>query len=95
MRIIFRQTAIRGIAVAPSRAFERMNDFLDQHTIKSVIDKVYGFDQAREAYEHLGRCAFGRSLSRSVRPKDSVRPRPGTIRLVAVLFPFEGTLGGG
>jgi NADPH:quinone reductase-like Zn-dependent oxidoreductase len=60
MRIIFRQTAIRGIAVAPSRAFERMNDFLNRNEIHPVIDKVYSFEQAREAYEHLARGAFGK-----------------------------------
>ena len=49
-----------GIAVGPAKAFERMNDFLNQHKIKPVIDTVYGFDQAREAYEHLGRGAFGK-----------------------------------
>ncbi len=60
MRVIFRQTAIRGIAVGPSRAFERMNDFLNQHAIHPVIDAVYPFGQAREAYEHLARGAFGK-----------------------------------
>jgi NADPH:quinone reductase-like Zn-dependent oxidoreductase len=60
MRVIFRQTAIRGIAVGPSRAFERMNDFLNKHEIHPVIDKVYAFEQAREAYEHLARGAFGK-----------------------------------
>ncbi|MHC5727898.1 MAG: zinc-dependent alcohol dehydrogenase family protein, partial [Nostoc sp.] len=30
MRVIFRQTAIRGIAVGPSHAFERMNYFLNK-----------------------------------------------------------------
>jgi NADPH:quinone reductase-like Zn-dependent oxidoreductase len=60
MRVIFRQTAIRGIAVGPSRAFERMNDFLNKHKIHPVIDKVYSFEQAREAYEHLARGAFGK-----------------------------------
>ena len=60
MRIIFRQTAIRGIAVGPAKAFERMNAFLDEHRIKPVIDTVYGFNEAREAYEHLSRGAFGK-----------------------------------
>jgi len=60
MRVIFRQTAIRGIAVGPSRAFERMNDFLNKHEIHPAIDKVYPFGQAREAYEHLARGAFGK-----------------------------------
>jgi NADPH:quinone reductase-like Zn-dependent oxidoreductase len=60
MRVIFRQTAIRGIAVGPSRAFERMNDCLNKHKIHPMIDKVYAFDQARAAYEHLARGAFGK-----------------------------------
>jgi len=60
MRVIFRQTTIRGIAVGPSCAFERMNDFLNKHGIHPVIDKVYPFEQAREAYEHLARGAFGK-----------------------------------
>jgi NADPH:quinone reductase-like Zn-dependent oxidoreductase len=60
MSIIFRQTAIRGIAVGPAKAFERMNDFLNRHKIKPVIDTVYSFDEARDAYEHLARGAFGK-----------------------------------
>lgn len=60
MPLIFRQTAIRGIAVAPSRAFERMNDFLNKHEIHPVIDKVYAFEDAVEAYKHLARGAFGK-----------------------------------
>lgn len=60
MPLIFRQTTIRGIAVAPRASFDRMNPFLDRHGIKPVIDKVYAFDQAVEAYEHLARGAFGK-----------------------------------
>jgi NADPH:quinone reductase-like Zn-dependent oxidoreductase len=60
MRVIFRQTTIRGIAVGHRASFERMNTFLNEHNILPVIDKVYGFDQAREAYEHLARGPFGK-----------------------------------
>ena len=60
MRIIFRQTAIRGIAVGSTRSFERMNKFLETNSIHPVIDRIYAFDQAREAYEHLARGAFGK-----------------------------------
>ncbi len=60
MRVIFRQTGIRGIAVGSARSFERMNAFLDEHGIRPVIDRVYPFEQAREAYEHLARGAFGK-----------------------------------
>ena len=60
MPLIFRQTTIRGIAVAPRASFERMNPFLDRHQIKPVIDHVYPFDEAVQAYEHLARGPFGK-----------------------------------
>ncbi len=60
MPLIFRQTTIRGIAVAPRSSFERMNPFLDKHQIKPVIDQVYAFEDAAQAYEHLSKGAFGK-----------------------------------
>lgn len=60
MPLIFRQTTIRGIAVAPRSSFDRMNPFLDKHRIKPVIDKVYPFEEAIQAYEHLARGPFGK-----------------------------------
>jgi NADPH:quinone reductase-like Zn-dependent oxidoreductase len=60
MPVIFRQTTIRGIAVAPRTSFDRMNPFLDQHGIRPVIDKVYAFEDAVQAYEHLARGPFGK-----------------------------------
>ena len=41
-------------------SFDRMNEFLNEHKIRPVIDHVYSFGQAREAYEHLARGAFGK-----------------------------------
>jgi len=60
MPLIFRQTTIRGIAVAPRSLFDRMNAFLNENEISPVIDKVYSFEEARQAYEHLARGAFGK-----------------------------------
>jgi NADPH:quinone reductase-like Zn-dependent oxidoreductase len=60
MPVIFRQTTIRGIAVAPRTSFDRMNPFLEQHGIKPVIDKVYAFEEAVQAFEHLARGPFGK-----------------------------------
>ncbi|WP_321921207.1 zinc-dependent alcohol dehydrogenase family protein [Paraburkholderia guartelaensis] len=60
MPLIFRQTTIRGIAVAPRASFERMNPFLDEHRIRPVIDRVYAFDDAVQAFEHLARGPFGK-----------------------------------
>ncbi|MBN3725097.1 zinc-dependent alcohol dehydrogenase family protein [Burkholderia sp. Ac-20379] len=60
MPLIFRQTTLRGIAVAPRSAFERMNPFLETHRIAPVVDRVYGFDEAVQAFEHLARGPFGK-----------------------------------
>ncbi|CRM79758.1 putative alcohol dehydrogenase [Pseudomonas sp. 37 R 15] len=60
MPLIFRQTTLRGIAVAPRASFDRMNECLNTHHIRPVIDHVYPFEQAREAYEHLARGPFGK-----------------------------------
>jgi NADPH:quinone reductase-like Zn-dependent oxidoreductase len=60
MPLIFRQTTIRGIAVAPRTSFERMNVFLNAHKIKPVIDRVYRFDETVQAFEHLARGPFGK-----------------------------------
>ncbi|WP_413742183.1 zinc-dependent alcohol dehydrogenase family protein [Sodalis sp. RH15] len=60
MPLLFRQTTIRGIAVGHRTSFERMNIFLNQHQIKPVIDKVYPFSEARQAYQHLARGPFGK-----------------------------------
>lgn len=60
MPLIFRQTTIRGIAVAPRSSFDRMNVFLNAHKIRPVIDQVYSLEQAHAAYKHLARGAFGK-----------------------------------
>lgn len=64
MPLIFRQTTIRGIAVAPRASFERMNPFLDRHRIEPVIDQVYAFEEAVQAYDHLARGPFGKVVIR-------------------------------
>ncbi|MFV5691466.1 zinc-dependent alcohol dehydrogenase family protein [Flavobacterium sp. LT1R49] len=60
MQVIFRQTKIQGIAVGNRSAFEEMNKAFDQYNIKPVIEKVYQFEDAIEAYRHLAKGAFGK-----------------------------------
>jgi NADPH:quinone reductase-like Zn-dependent oxidoreductase len=60
MPVIFRQTKIQGIAVGHKRAFEEMNVALEKGGVRPVIDKVYPFDQAVAAYEHLAKGPFGK-----------------------------------
>lgn len=37
-----------------------MNKAFDEYNIKPVIEKVYPFEQAAEAYQHLAKGAFGK-----------------------------------
>lgn len=60
MRVIFKQTKIQGIAVGHLSALEEMNKAFDKFNIKPVIEKVYPFEQAVEAYKHLAKGAFGK-----------------------------------
>lgn len=41
-----------------------MNEAFDAYNIQPVIDTVYLFEQASEAYRHLAKGALARSLSR-------------------------------
>ena len=63
MPLIFRQTTIRGIAVAPRTSFDRMNPFLEQHGIRPVIDQVFPLAQAKQALDYL---AQGRARGKVV-----------------------------
>lgn len=60
MPVIFKQTKIQGIAVGHLKALEEMNKAFDKYKIKPVIEKVYLFEQAIEAYHHLAKGAFGK-----------------------------------
>jgi NADPH:quinone reductase-like Zn-dependent oxidoreductase len=44
---------LRGIYVGSRQMFEAMNRAIDLHRIKPVIDRVFGFEQAPDAYRHL------------------------------------------
>jgi len=37
-----------------------VNPFLEQHSIRPVIDKVYQFEEAVQAFEHLARGPFAK-----------------------------------
>lgn len=60
MSVIFKQTKVQGIAVGHRKAFEEMNKAFDKYNIKPVIEKVYSFEQAIDAYKHLAKGAFGK-----------------------------------
>ena len=51
----FKSTCIvRGVNVGSREQFEAMNRFIEEHNIKPVVDeKVFEFEQAKEAYQYL------------------------------------------
>lgn len=51
--IMRRTVTLRGIFVGSREMFEAMNRAITQHELRPVIDKVFPFEQAREAYRHL------------------------------------------
>ncbi|AVL77272.1 NAD(P)-dependent alcohol dehydrogenase [Staphylococcus cohnii] len=58
--LLAKQAKIQGINVGHHRAFEDFTKALDKLNIDPIIDNVYSFDQAKEAYEHQMKGAFGK-----------------------------------
>ena len=47
-----------GIYVGSKADFEAMNAFMEEHEIHPVIDRVFDFDEAEEAYDFMGNGSF-------------------------------------
>lgn len=62
--LLAKQAVIRGIITGPRRVFEEMNKALEKLHIKPMIDKVYSFENALEAYAHLYKGSFGKIVIR-------------------------------
>ena len=63
--IFHKNIRIRGVYVGSIAMFERLVRALDRSTIEPVIDRVFAFDEARAAYEHLASGAhFGKVVIR-------------------------------
>jgi NADPH:quinone reductase-like Zn-dependent oxidoreductase len=58
--LLVKQVVLRGITVGPRRALEDMTRKFEQLQLRPVIDSVYPFSDALQAYEHLYRGAFGK-----------------------------------
>ncbi|NUR83201.1 MAG: NAD(P)-dependent alcohol dehydrogenase [Nonomuraea sp.] len=61
-RAIFASGAsVRGIAVGSRAQFLAMNRLVETHRLRPVIDRVFPFDQAQDAYRHYASgAAFGK-----------------------------------
>jgi NADPH:quinone reductase-like Zn-dependent oxidoreductase len=56
---------LRGIYVGSRAMFERMNAAVEKYAIKPVVDRVFPFDQFREAFRHMdGAGHFGKVVIR-------------------------------
>jgi NADPH:quinone reductase-like Zn-dependent oxidoreductase len=48
-----RNVTLRGILNGPRDRFEEMCRFYEEHRIKPVVDRVFGFEEANEALKYL------------------------------------------
>jgi NADPH:quinone reductase-like Zn-dependent oxidoreductase len=56
---------IQGISVGSTQMFEALNRAISANAIKPVIDKVFGFDEVKAAYQHMASGAhFGKIVIR-------------------------------
>jgi NADPH:quinone reductase-like Zn-dependent oxidoreductase len=63
--IMGRRANIQGISVGSTQMFEAMNRAITANAIKPVIDKVFGFDDVKAAYNHMASGAhFGKIVIR-------------------------------
>jgi NADPH:quinone reductase-like Zn-dependent oxidoreductase len=63
--IMARRANIQGISVGSTQMFEAMNRAIAANAIKPVIDKVFGFDDVKAAYQHMAVGAhFGKIVIR-------------------------------
>ena len=63
--IMGKRANLQGISVGSTQMFEAMNRAISASAIKPVIDKVFGFDDAKAAYQHMASGAhFGKIVIR-------------------------------
>jgi NADPH:quinone reductase-like Zn-dependent oxidoreductase len=62
--LLQKQASILGMVTGSRRMFDQMNEELTKIQIRPVIDTVYAFGDARKAYDHLYRGAFGKIVIR-------------------------------
>lgn len=51
--VLMNQVRVQGIFVGHRESFEAMGRAMDQHRLRPLVDRVFGFDAARTAFEHL------------------------------------------
>lgn len=65
MGFVHKSATVRGITVGSRRMFEALNRAIEAIQLRPVIDRVFGFDEARAAYEYQASGAhFGKVVIR-------------------------------
>jgi len=52
IQLLRKRIKLQGIFVGSRATFEEMNRAIELHQLRPVIDKTFGFDQLRAAYEY-------------------------------------------
>lgn len=55
-RVLGSPVSIRRVYVGSRSGFEAMNRAISHHGVRPVVDKVFGFDEATDAYNHFDQC---------------------------------------
>lgn len=53
MKCLTKSASLRGILIGSRHQFEDMNKLIDAVQLKPIVDKVFPFESAREAYDYL------------------------------------------
>jgi NADPH:quinone reductase-like Zn-dependent oxidoreductase len=53
MEVLRKHVRILGIYVGSREMFEAMNRAIALHQMRPVVDRVFGFDEAADAYRYL------------------------------------------
>ncbi len=51
--ILMQEVRVQGVFVGHREAFEDMNAAFDSAKVRPIVDKVFGFDEAAAAFEHM------------------------------------------
>ena len=51
--ILMQNIRVQGVIVGSRETFESMNRAVEQHRLRPVLDRIFPFDEARAAFEHM------------------------------------------
>jgi NADPH:quinone reductase-like Zn-dependent oxidoreductase len=58
--LLWKRARVQGVSIGSRRSFERMLETFRKHSIAPVVDAVYPFSRAHDAFAHLSRGTFGK-----------------------------------